>query len=299
MIERAGWDLREGDEIVPGRIALEKLGGGKRYEVYLAWDERLFSQVVVKLVRPDQVKSSKAFPDLEREFKAIDRLAHPMLVRHFGAVLEGNRPHVVLEHFEGPTLRKLIKSQGALTIEQLVPLAVQVCGVLHYMSTESLIHLDVKPSNVVMEAPPKLIDLSVARSFEAAAFMKKPVGTRKYMSPEQCDPVRLGPIESPADVWGVGATLYEAATGRRAFETPARGAVPEDAPLDVRYPQLADGPPPFPKGSHPEVVHIIQACLEREPGARPTAAEVARAFEPLLDGLPERPPLGRRRPKLR
>jgi serine/threonine protein kinase len=288
VTKRAGWDLSEGDEIAPGRIALEKLGGGKRYEVYLAWDEKLFSQVVVKLVRPDQVSDSRAVPDLRREYEALDRLAHPMLVRHFGAVFEGEKPHVVLEHIEGPTLRNLIKSQGALTLEQLAPLAVQVCGVLHYMSTESIVHLDVKPSNVVMAAPPKLIDLSVARTLEGAAMMKKPVGTRKYMSPEQCDPIRLGPISSPADVWGVGATLFEATTGRRAFETPARDKVPADAPVSVRYPQVVSDPPSFPRDTHPQVARVISACLERAPADRPTASEVALSFEPLLDRIPER-----------
>ncbi|MDQ4095331.1 MAG: serine/threonine protein kinase, partial [Actinomycetota bacterium] len=238
MTKRASWELQEGDQIAPGRAILEKLGGGKRYEVYLAWDDRLFSQVVVKLVRPDQVSDSRSINDLEREVSALDRLAHPMLVRHFGAFLESPRPHVVLEHFEGPTLRQLIKTNGALALPDLIALGVQLCGVLHYISSEATVHLDVKPSNIVMEAPPKLIDLSVARTFDAAAAMQRPVGTRKYMSPEQCLPASHGPIGPAADVWGAGATLYEAAAGRRPFETPPRGHLPDDAPVEQRYPQV-------------------------------------------------------------
>ena len=299
MTKRASWELKEGDELAPGRTILEKLGGGKRYEVYLAWDEKLFSQVVVKIVRPDQVSGSHSIPDLEREVSALELLSHPMLVRHFGAVLQGPRPHVVLEHFEGPTLRKLIKSHGPLALEQLLPLAVRVCGVLHYMSTESIVHLDVKPSNIVMEAPPKLIDLSVARTLEAAAKMNRPVGTRKYMSPEQCMPDRLGPIGPAADVWGAGATLYEAATGTRAFETPARGSLPVDAPVEQRYPQVVADPPPFPKSFPRAIADTILSCLERDPARRPSAAEAARSFEPLLERIPDKPRLRRPRPKLR
>lgn len=281
MTKRAGWELPEGAEIAPGRCVLEKLGGGKRYEVYRAWDERLFAEVVVKIVRPDQVGHSRAVPDLEREALTLERLAHPMLVRHFGVVLDGDRPHIVLEHLPGPTLRALIKSDGALAIEQVISLGAGVCGVLHYMSTESVVHLDVKPSNIVMQAPPKLIDLSVSRSLEAAAKRKRPIGTRKYMSPEQCVPDRLGPISSAADIWGAGATLYEAASGRRAFETPARGALPDDAPVERRYPQLVSDPAPLPDSVPARVGALILSCLERDPRARPTAAAAARAFAEL------------------
>ena len=299
MSEKASWSFPEGYEIAPGRLALQKLGGGKRYEVYLAWDEKLFSQVVVKVVRPDQVDDPRSVPDLQREHAILDRLAHPMLVRTFGLVGTGRHPHLVMEHFEGPTLRKLIKSYGALPLEQLVPLAVQVCGVLHYLSTESVVHLDVKPSNIVMEAPPKLIDLSVARTHEAAARLTKHVGTRKYMSPEQCDPRRLGPVGAPADVWGAGATLYEAASGARPFDTPSKGSLPDDAPLETRFPQLAEDPAPLPNRVPGPVAELVLGCLTRDPARRPAAAEVARAFEPLLDDIPTKPSLGRRRPTLR
>lgn len=300
MSEKASWSFPEGYEIAPGRLALEKLGGGKRYEVYLAWDEKLFSRVVVKVVRPDQIGDSKSVPDLEREHQTLARLAHPMLVRTFGLVTAGEHPHLVMEHFEGPTLRKLIKSYGPLPLEQLVPLAVQVCGALHYLSTEKVVHLDVKPSNIVMEAPPKLIDLSVARTHEAAAQLSNHVGTRKYMAPEQCDPRRLGPIAAPADVWGAGVTLYEAVSGRRPFDTPSKTEVASDAPLEARFPQVAqDPPPPLPNRVPRTVASLVLACLAKDPADRPTAAEVARSFEPLLEDIPTKPTLGRRRPKLR
>ena len=298
MSEKASWSFAAGDAIAPGRLALEKLGGGKRYEVYLAWDEKLFSRVVAKVVRPDQVDDPKAVPDLEREHATLDRLAHPMLVRQFGLVTSGPHPHLVLEHFEGPTLRKLIKSYGPLPLEQLVPLAVQVCGVLHYMATESVVHLDVKPSNIVMEAPPKLIDLSVARTHKAAARLAKPVGTRKYMSPEQCDPTRLGPVGPAADVWGVGATLFEAATGFRPFEPPPKRSIDDSTPAAAKYPQLEQDPTPLPASIDPAVAELLTRCLVRDPQARPAAADVARGFEPLLERIPAKPALRRRRPKL-
>ncbi|MDQ4145141.1 MAG: serine/threonine protein kinase [Actinomycetota bacterium] len=284
MNDRAGWAFEMGQEIVPGRVALKKLGGGKRYEVYLAWDERLRSQVVVKLVRPDQVDDPRSIRDLERELQALDRLAHPMLVHLLGALVEGERPHLVLEHLEGPTLRALIKSGGPLQMDRLVPLAIEAGEALRHISAKAMVHLDVKPSNIVMQSPPKLIDLSLTRSVEVAASIKRPVGTRKYMSPEQCVPTRLGPVGPPADVWGLGATLYEAAAGRRAFDTPARGKVPDEAPDSVKYPQLVLDPPPLPASVPPTVAELIRSCLEREPEARPGAGDVTVRLRPLLGG---------------
>ena len=87
---RAGsWGFEEGDEIAPGRSVLRPLGGGSRFEVMLVWDDRLFAIMVAKVLRPDQVDSSKALRELREEADALERLAHPVLVRGFDAVLEG------------------------------------------------------------------------------------------------------------------------------------------------------------------------------------------------------------------
>ena len=289
MTDKASWDFAAREELAPGRYALDKLGGGKRYEVYLAWDEALFSQVVVKVVRPDQANDPKAAADLRREVDLLDALSHPMLVRSFGVVVDGPRPHVVLEHFEGPTLGRLIKGYGPLPLEQYVPLAVRLCGVVHYLATRSVVHLDVKPSNIVMEAPPKVIDLSVARTVEAARKLKRRVGTRKYMAPEQIVPNRTGSIGPATDVWGVGATLYEAVAGRRPFDFSGEG----------EHPQLEQQPFPLDRDVPTAVAELILACLRKRPEDRPEAADVARGFEPLLEEIPERPRLRHTRPKLR
>src|SRR5918911_4127786 len=85
----ASWDLDEGDPIAPGRTVLRHLGGGNRYEVYLVWDDRLFAVMVAKIVRPDQVDDPDARRDVRKEAEALSRLAHPVIVRGFGAVVDG------------------------------------------------------------------------------------------------------------------------------------------------------------------------------------------------------------------
>ena len=267
------WELREGRPLAPGRHALSLLGGGRRYEAWLAWDERLRALVVAKLIRPDQVGDPVARAALEAEASLLARLAHPLLVRSFGAAPGGERPHVVLEHIEGPRLSTLIRRDG-LILEQILPLALNLCSALHYLECERVVHLDVKPRNIIMAGAPRLIDLSVARPLETLGELRAPVGTDAYMAPEQRESERFGEIGPAADVWGLGATVYEAVTGERAD---TRGAA---APLP---------------GLPPKLDPLVRACLEPRPADRPSAAQVADALEPLADSLPA-PRIGRFRP---
>src|SRR5215211_8541218 len=81
----------------------------ERYEVYLVWDEYLFSLAVAKVLRPDLVSDERAVRELRDEAEVLDALAHPVIVRGFDAVLDGPHPHVMIEHLEGPSLRRLIR----------------------------------------------------------------------------------------------------------------------------------------------------------------------------------------------
>jgi eukaryotic-like serine/threonine-protein kinase len=290
---KASWEFEEGAEIAPGRTVLKRLGGGSRYEVHLVWDDRWFSIMVAKLIRPDQVEDQRALRDLREEAELLGRLAHPVLVRGFDAVLEGDRPHVVLEHLEGPTLRRLIRKGGPLPLQQLLPLAVHVAAALHYLAVEEVVHLDVKPDNIVMGVPPRLIDLSVARSFERAARIRGAVGTDAYMAPEQCDPRAYpGEIGAKTDVFGLGATLHHALAGEVPFPR-AKEARDAKDPED-RFPQLVDEPQPLPEAVPAPLRELVESTLHAVPSERPTAAEVATGLEPLVAALPARPAFGRR-----
>ena len=288
------WELEEGDEIAPGRTALKRLGGGRRYDAYLAFDGHMHAVVVAKVVRPHLVEDERTLRGLAEEWEMLERLSHPVILRGFDAVLDGPRPHLVLEHLEGPRLSTLIRRYGPLPAEQLVPLAVQLSSAVHYLTNEDVVHLDIKPSNTIMGAPPRMIDLSVALSISEAAALRTQVGTDAYMAPEQCDPERLGPVGPAADVWGLGVTLYRAATGELPYAKPGED---EDAPLEERYPQLAQRALPLEARIPHDISTAIMDCLAFEPELRPEPAELAERLEPVLGAMPK-PRLSKLKPRL-
>ena len=290
--EPASWELEEGAEIAPRRSVVRSLGGGRRFEVFLVWDEHLFSLAVAKVVRPDQAEDPRALRELEHEATALERLSHPVLARGFDAVLAGAHPHLLIEHLEGPTLRRIIRRGRTLPLEQLLPLAAHVGAALHYMAEEGWVHLDTKPDNIVMGVPPRLIDLSIARTLARAEQVRVPIGTDAYMPPEQCKPdEHPGEIGPASDVWGLGATLYRAIAGDVPFPRPP-GARDSDDP-HVRFPQLGEEPRPLPDALPRELGELIHACLARAPAERPTAADLVRALEPLVAALPRKLTFGR------
>jgi serine/threonine protein kinase len=288
--EKDTWGFAEGDQIVPGRHAVDLLGGGRRYEAYLVWDDALHALAVAKVVRPGRVEHAGTLAGLTGEAEALSCLAHPHLVRCFDAVLDGGRPHLLLELLDGPRLSTLTRRYGVI-VEQALPLALQLSSALHYMHHRGWAHLDVKPRNIIMSSTPKLIDLSVALRFEDVRRSTSPVGTDAYMAPEQCDPGRFDQIGPASDSWGLGVTLFEALSGARPFPD---GAWDAEA-LPDRYPQVELEPRPLDDDVLPQLREIVHACLQYDPAQRPLPAEISEALEPLAALLPL-PRLGRFRP---
>lgn len=275
------WGLQQGDHIAPGVVALSPLGGGIAYEAWVGFDERLYAPVVVKVLRPDARDDEHKRADFDREVEFLTRLEHPSIVRIFGADAEAERPHIVLENIDGPNLSKLIGRHGALPVQQLIPLAIELGAAAHYLRAEGICHLDIKPSNVIMGAPAKLIDLSVAVSVEEAAVADYPIGSDQYMAPEQCLPGERGTMGPASDMWGVGATLFRAAVGRRAFTTGE-----ESASGPARWPQLVERPRQIPDRVPPAFAELLLACLAPEASERPEPAAFVDALEPLMANMP-------------
>jgi len=287
----ASWGFREGDAIAPGLQAVRLLGGGTTYEAYLAWADDLLALVVAKILRPDRVAEPGALASIAAEAAMIESLNHPVVMRGFGTQVTGERPHLVLEYLDGPRLSTLLRT-SVIAVEQVLSLGLQLASAAHYLQTREVVHLDFKPRNLIMSGPPRVVDLSVAKLFDELAGIRGPIGTTAYMAPEQSD-TRLFPLLGPpADVWGIGVTLYRALAKRSPFPEPNRDP---EAPLEERYPQLVHEPAPLPRDVPPPLADLIGHTLAKAPSQRPTAALLAAELEPLVAALP-RPRLGRFRP---
>lgn len=278
----SSWELREGDAITDELTAVRRLGGGATYEAYLAFDEVTWGPVVAKVVRPDLVEDAPSLRGLRREAAALAAVSHPVVVRALRACPDGPRPHLVLENLDGPRLSSLLRRGGRLQPQQYLPLGIELASALHYLRYLGWVHLDVKPSNTIMGAPARLIDLSVARRVEDAARLTHVIGTDRYLAPEQADPVGLGGPGPAADVWGLAATMFEAVVGHRPFRD---GDPAADDPA-ARHPQLVEEPRRLPDDVPDAVREVLLAGLSRDPACRPEPREVSEALEPVLASLP-------------
>jgi serine/threonine protein kinase len=276
--------LAPGVEIAPGYRLIEHLSRGRTLDVHDAWSEARGTRCIVKALRPDRDGDAAAARRLLAEGRLIRRLTHPHIVRGYETLTEP-RPLVVMETLTGQTLAHLIdESPRRLPVAEIAHLGLHLGSAIRYLHGEGWLHLDLKPSNVIAEAGrAKLIDMSVARRPGRSAGG---VGTWCYMAPEQITGGRLGPA---ADVWGLGTVLYEATTGRAAFDPP--GPHGSDGPdesgswtggPDRRHLQL-DGPPtPIRRLRRvpAALVELIDACLDPVAGRRPGIDAVLAALEP-------------------
>ena len=252
-----------GRAITPGVRVLAHLHRSYVLDVYDAWSEHRACRVVAKVLRPDRRGDAAARSALVREGELLERLAHPHLVRAY-EVHDGERPAVVLETLGGETLARMIE-RAPLAPPELSELARQLLSALRYLHAEGILHLDLKPSNVVAEAGrARLLDLSIARP---PGRVDPGLGTWCNRAPEQ---ERGGEVGPAADVWGLGTVLYEAATGANPFFE--RGAEAQFPQLDHRAAAVRAC-----RRLPPELARLIDACLEPEAERRPTVTDLLAA----------------------
>jgi eukaryotic-like serine/threonine-protein kinase len=268
-----------------------ELSRGRKLVVYDAWDWERGCRCVIKGLRPEQRDDHDVRERLLAEGRLLCRLAHPHLVRGY-AVLTTPEPLVVMETLGGETLSHMIEARGPLAAADAAQLGLQLCSAVRYLHANGVIHLDLKPSNVVAEAGrARLIDLSVARP---PGLAPAGVGTWCYLAPEQATGGLVGPA---ADVWGIGAVLFEAIVGEAPFEDlserdggDADGET-ESSELDTYtgpWAQLERSPARIDDlaGAPAEFADVVAACLDHSPGHRPRLEDLMGRLE-ALTGVPD------------
>jgi eukaryotic-like serine/threonine-protein kinase len=244
------WELRPGDVIAPGRHVVRRLAGGGAHEAFLVRTGGVPRLAVAKLPRPHLAEDPHCLLRLRNEGRALERLAHPGLPRHFDTVLSGPHPHMLLEYMPGTTLAGTFAARRPLCPPVVAHLGHALARTLDHIARAGWVHLDIKPSNIVTGDAPGLLDFELARTVADAAGMTRPTGTWAYMPPEQRAAGAAGePVGPPADVFALAMSLGEALSGHSFARRPA-------APL---------GP----------VGAVLHEALAPRPGDRPTAAELA------------------------
>ncbi|MET8330329.1 serine/threonine-protein kinase [Streptomyces sp. NPDC005181] len=275
--------LAPGSSPAPGYEVLAHLARTGWLDLYDAWSEERDCRCVVKVLRPDRRHEEQLRDQLLREGHWLAAFTHPHLVRAY-ETFESPEPLVVLETLTGETLAHLVdRLRRRPAAEDVALLGVHLCSAMHYLHGHGLLHLDLKPSNVVVDrGHAKVLDLSVARP---PGIAPPGVGTFCYLAPEQA---RGGPLSAAADVWGIGVTLYEVATGDVPFDS---GVAMDDSHesddtggQDGWYPQLEAPAPPIRSRRRltSDLAAAVDSCLRLDPAARPTIPELAAALDATL-----------------
>lgn len=278
-------DLVPGDWIDTDLRVVERLGGGRRYEVYRATDRQTGADVAVKVLRAAAAADPQSRDAFRREVTIATDLAYPALV----PLLRWTEDHParsVWEYIADPSIDVLLDVVGPLPPIDVCRIGAVVGGALAYLHERDILHLDVTPANVATGSSTRLLDLSLARRGAGGLVLRHPVGTGAYMSPEQC---MAGTVDARTDLFGLGATLYEALSAIAPFGEGDPDAVEGSA----RYPQLSIAPQSLHElTSVPRALaDLIAACLSTDPRERPEsarqlAAELRRVSADLGRPLP-------------
>ncbi|UBU16763.1 serine/threonine-protein kinase [Nonomuraea gerenzanensis] len=277
--------------LLAGRYRLiERLGQGGAGTVWRAIDEMLDRQVAVKQVRiPEGLDPRERAEFADRamhEARSAGRLRDPAIVLVHDVVLDGGRPWIIMDLTTGRSLDKVIKERGPLPPGFVAAVGLRVLSALEVAHAHSLLHQDVKPANILLDADgtAMLTDFGIAAPMGGRGDMFGSAGSPGYMAPERLNEQPSGPS---ADLWSLGASLYTAVEGRAPFERALPAAVAAAVLLHE---------PPFPTRAGHELGRLLMAMLAKDPAARPTAAQVRQALSGLAgQGAAPRPAERRRR----
>lgn len=287
-----------------GRLAdylvLECVGRGGMGVVFRARDEKLQREVALKVMAPALVADNAARQRFLREARAAAGVNHPHVVT-VHAVDEVRRlPYLVMEFVEGESLQQRLDRAGPLSVDELIRVGCQIAQGLRAAHASGVVHRDVKPANVLLEAHSdcvKLTDFGLARSLDGSSLTRSGlvIGTPEFLAPEQ---VEGRPIDHRADLFSLGSVLYVGGTGRLPFSgnslmaTLGRicSATPE--PMQTLNPAVPDG-----------LASLVQKLHEQDPALRPENAHaVVDALQGQVtshsrDATPPPPPLVVARPR--
>ncbi len=290
--------LLAGSRLGPYEV-LSPLGAGGMGEVWKARDTRLGRTVAIKVLPPHLSSSPEVRQRFEREAKTISALSHPHICSLYDVGREGETEYLVMEYLEGESLADRL-ARGPLPLESTLRYGIEIADALDKAHRQGIVHRDLKPGNVMLtKSGVKLLDFGLAKVLQpealnasltsvqtAAADVTREgtiVGTLSYMAPEQLEAKKT---DSRTDIFAFGATLYEMATGRKAFSGESQASVissimtSEPSPIPTVQPMTP-----------PALDRVVKACLAKDPERRwQSAADIGLELAWIARGVEDAAP---------
>lgn len=267
--------LKPGTKLGPYEV-LSQIGAGGMGEVYRARDTRLDRAVALKVLSSHLSSNPDLKQRFEREARAVSSLNHPHICTLYDIGQQDGVDYFVMEYLEGETLSERLK-RGALPTEQVLRYAIEIADALEKAHRQGVVHRDLKPGNIMLtKSGTKLLDFGLAKSVTGAPAdpgltglptqnlsLTSPgtiLGTFQYMAPEQLEGKE---VDARTDIFAFGATLYETATGRAAFEGKSQASLIA-AILEHEPPPITTIQPMYP----PALDRVVKTCLAKDPNER-------------------------------
>lgn len=298
---------RTNGRVIAGRYRLEaRLGRGGMGVVWRATDQLLGRGVAVKELPLDETLSAadarRQRDRTLREARALAQLSHPHIIVVHDVVEDDERPYIVLELIDGPSLADRVAEQGPVDAAEAARIGVDLLGALRAAHAAGVLHRDLKPANVLLENGTDrvvLTDFGIARVSGATTLTETGsfVGSPEYTAPERMSGARTGP---ESDLWSLGALLCTALSGESPFRRDSLGGVLHAVVVDEIRPPVEAGP----------ILPVVRGLLERDPDRRLDADRAERMLRAFRETgrTPESAPPGllpphrdapRRRPPVR
>jgi len=276
--------------VLGGRYRIDsKLGSGGQGTVYKAMHLALNMPVAVKLLPASAAQDRTMRTRFVREARRAASLQHPHIVHVFDYAYEEGRYYIVSQFIEGTDLKKMIRASGGpMPMEQTLRYAREVGEALQFAHDRDIIHRDIKPANILIDSQSgraALCDFGLARmvegdELEVTSEQGGLPGTPAYMSPEQCQGVKL---DHRTDIYSLGLVIYEMLTGRNPF----RGD--HDTSASIIYKQVNEAPAPLRSlnpGVTRQVEEVLLRALAKAPDQRfPTVTQFINALDAATQGL--------------
>src|SRR5438132_7819569 len=215
---------------------LRKLGTGGMANVYLAEDEVLGRRVAIKILNDRHAGDDQFVERFRREAKNAAALSHPNVVSIYDRGDAEGTYYIAMEYLDGRSLKELIVARGPAPVNVAIDYARQILAAISFAHRHGIVHRDIKPHNVLVDAEGRLkvTDFGIARA--GASQMTEAgsiIGTAQYLSPEQA---KGAPVDQTSDLYSVGVVLYELLTGQTPFDG--------DTPVEIAMKHLSATPRP-------------------------------------------------------